>query len=202
MLKVDKYDYSLHPESKKLTPKKASEHIPAWADKLPEIKRDEPAAVEQPVPEQNPVITENKKKPKKKKAKTKKFAADTFDKIDAETISSETKLLNKIFVGTNDIERGDADEQMKHSEQPGKSTEILTAPEQAEIIDKVEKTGELNKTEDAKAEENNIEDFQVKENNAGDVKTKEDGRKVKKMDRNSIMRKKLNNTETGNGGEK
>ena len=31
VLKVDKFDYTLHPESKKLTPCKAVDHIPAWA---------------------------------------------------------------------------------------------------------------------------------------------------------------------------
>lgn len=30
VLKVEKYDYTLHPDAKKLTPKKASEHIPEW----------------------------------------------------------------------------------------------------------------------------------------------------------------------------
>ena len=30
ILKVEKYDYTLHPESKKLKPRKAVEHIPAW----------------------------------------------------------------------------------------------------------------------------------------------------------------------------
>lgn len=30
VLKVEKFDYSLHPESKKLTPRKATEHIPEW----------------------------------------------------------------------------------------------------------------------------------------------------------------------------
>lgn len=30
VLKVEKYDYTLHPDAKKLVPKKASEHIPQW----------------------------------------------------------------------------------------------------------------------------------------------------------------------------
>ena len=30
VLKVEKYDYTLHPDAKKLTPRKASEHIPEW----------------------------------------------------------------------------------------------------------------------------------------------------------------------------
>ena len=32
VLEVDKYDYSKHPESKKLHPSKASAHVPAWQD--------------------------------------------------------------------------------------------------------------------------------------------------------------------------
>lgn len=31
VLKVEKYDYTLHPDAKKLTPRKASEHIPEWS---------------------------------------------------------------------------------------------------------------------------------------------------------------------------
>lgn len=30
VLKVDKYDYTLHPDAKKLIPRKAADHIPAW----------------------------------------------------------------------------------------------------------------------------------------------------------------------------
>ena len=30
VLKVEKYDYTLHPDAKKLIPRKASEHIPEW----------------------------------------------------------------------------------------------------------------------------------------------------------------------------
>ncbi len=30
VLKVDKYDYTLHPDAKKLIPQKAADHIPAW----------------------------------------------------------------------------------------------------------------------------------------------------------------------------
>ena len=36
VLKVDKYDYTLHSESKKLSPRKASEHIPEWYSKIDE----------------------------------------------------------------------------------------------------------------------------------------------------------------------
>ena len=39
VLKVGKYDYTLHPESKKLTPSRASDHVPEWRKK-PET--DEP----------------------------------------------------------------------------------------------------------------------------------------------------------------
>lgn len=36
VLKVDKYDYTLHPESRKLMPSKASDHIPDWISRLDE----------------------------------------------------------------------------------------------------------------------------------------------------------------------
>ena len=32
MLKVQKYDYTLHPDAKKLVMKKAAEHIPKWQE--------------------------------------------------------------------------------------------------------------------------------------------------------------------------
>ena len=40
ILKVDKFDYSLHPEAKKLVPTKASAHIPEWLGKLDETELD------------------------------------------------------------------------------------------------------------------------------------------------------------------
>lgn len=39
VLEVDKYDYSKHPEAKKLRPSKAAKHIPAWRTVKPEQKR-------------------------------------------------------------------------------------------------------------------------------------------------------------------
>jgi len=49
VLKVDKYDYTLHPESKKLVPSKAANHIPDWISRLDEkepqiINQVKPAA--------------------------------------------------------------------------------------------------------------------------------------------------------------
>ena len=32
ILEVEKYDYTLHPDSKKLVPRKASEHVPKWRE--------------------------------------------------------------------------------------------------------------------------------------------------------------------------
>ena len=40
VLEVDKYDYSKHPESKKLRPSKAASHIPAWQT-APKVERKE-----------------------------------------------------------------------------------------------------------------------------------------------------------------
>lgn len=40
ILKVEKYDYTLHPESKKLKPRKAVEHIPAWQSNSTEDDKD------------------------------------------------------------------------------------------------------------------------------------------------------------------
>lgn len=48
VLEVDKYDYSKHPEAKKLRPSKAAAHIPAWREEPPE------AACTSPTPAQKP----------------------------------------------------------------------------------------------------------------------------------------------------
>jgi len=40
VLKLAKYDYTLHPESKKLSPSKASAHIPSWFSKINEAERN------------------------------------------------------------------------------------------------------------------------------------------------------------------
>jgi type IV secretion system protein VirD4 len=51
VLKVDKYDYSLHPEAKKITPCKASSHIPEWSAKADEPEFNAPkGAAKKPVP--------------------------------------------------------------------------------------------------------------------------------------------------------
>ena len=52
MLKVDKFDYTLHPESKKLTPCKAVDHIPAWAHSSEADTREpEPDPTPKPISE-------------------------------------------------------------------------------------------------------------------------------------------------------
>ena len=56
VLKVGKYDYTLHPESQKLTPCKASDHVPEWR-KLPETAEPDFSSLMKP-----------KAKPKKPKA--------------------------------------------------------------------------------------------------------------------------------------
>ena len=43
VLEVDKYDYSNHPEAKKLRPCKASEHVPAWRRQLNNMPKVPPA---------------------------------------------------------------------------------------------------------------------------------------------------------------
>lgn len=71
VLKVGKYDYTLHPESKKLTPSRASDHVPEWRKK-PET--DEPDFTNLMKP----------KKPKKPKApkKTSTVAMEVPDAPD------------------------------------------------------------------------------------------------------------------------
>ena len=52
VLKVDKFDYTLHPESKKLTPCKAVDHIPAWTHiREAEPRESDPEPTPKPVSE-------------------------------------------------------------------------------------------------------------------------------------------------------
>lgn len=62
VLKVGKYDYTLHPESKKLTPSRASDHVPEWRKK-PEAEEPDFTNLMKP------------KKPKKPKAPKKTSTA-------------------------------------------------------------------------------------------------------------------------------
>ena len=48
LLQVDKCDYTKHPESKKLSPCKASAHIPEWQKKKPKEVDDTPAPMKKP----------------------------------------------------------------------------------------------------------------------------------------------------------
>ena len=48
VLEVDKYDYSKHPESKKLRSSKAAAHIPAWREKPPETACTSPTPAKKP----------------------------------------------------------------------------------------------------------------------------------------------------------
>ena len=59
VLEVDKYDYSKHPEAKKLRPSKAASHVPAWRTNQPQEKQAPPAppsqaAAKKPAQKQKP----------------------------------------------------------------------------------------------------------------------------------------------------
>ena len=76
ILEVDKYDYSKHPESKRLRPSKASAHVPEWRKKAKEAAavpaasvKDSPAAPAQEV--LNPQQAEKPKNHRKKNADAK-----------------------------------------------------------------------------------------------------------------------------------
>ena len=59
VLEVDKYDYSKHPEAKKLRPSKAASHVPAWRANQPQEKQA-PSAPPSQAAEKKPA---QKKKP-------------------------------------------------------------------------------------------------------------------------------------------
>ena len=63
VLEVDKYDYSKHPEAKKLRPSKAASHVPAWQTRKPQKKQASPAppsqaAAKKPTQKKKPASTE------------------------------------------------------------------------------------------------------------------------------------------------
>ncbi len=73
VLEVDKYDYSKHPEAKKLRPSKAASHVPAWRANQPQEKQTPSAPPSQ--------AAEKKPAQKKKPAPTEKVVAVTKESI-------------------------------------------------------------------------------------------------------------------------
>lgn len=67
VLKVGKYDFSLHPESKKLSYTKATDHIPGWR-----LREKKEKTVQNPFPSKKP----SKKKLPKTPAETSTPSAD------------------------------------------------------------------------------------------------------------------------------
>ena len=73
VLEVDKYDYSKHPEAKKLRPSKAASHVPAWQTRKPQKKQASPAPPSQ--------AAAKKPTQKKKSASTEKVVTVTKESI-------------------------------------------------------------------------------------------------------------------------
>ena len=73
VLEVDKYDYSKHPEAKKLRSSKAASHIPAWQTRKPQKKQASPAPPSQ--------AADKKPAQKKKPASTEKVVTVTKESI-------------------------------------------------------------------------------------------------------------------------
>ena len=73
VLEVDKYDYSKHPEAKKLRPSKAASHVPAWRANQPQEKQTPSAPPSQ--------AAEKKPAQKKKPASTEKVVTVTKESI-------------------------------------------------------------------------------------------------------------------------
>lgn len=73
VLEVDKYDYSKHPEAKKLRPSKAASHVPAWQTRKPQKKQTPSAPPSQ--------AAEKKPAQKKKPAPAEKVVAVTKESI-------------------------------------------------------------------------------------------------------------------------
>ena len=73
VLEVDKYDYSKHPEAKKLRPSKAASHVPAWRANQPQEKQTPSAPPSQ--------AADKKPAQKKKPAPAEKVVAVTKESI-------------------------------------------------------------------------------------------------------------------------
>ena len=73
VLEVDKYDYSKHPEAKKLRPSKAASHVPAWRANQPQEKQTPSAPPSQ--------AADKKPAQKKKPASAEKVVAVTKESI-------------------------------------------------------------------------------------------------------------------------
>ena len=73
VLEVDKYDYSKHPEAKKLRPSKAASHVPAWRENQPQEKQTPSVPPSQ--------AAEKKPAQKKKPAPAEKVVAVTKESI-------------------------------------------------------------------------------------------------------------------------
>ena len=83
VLEVDKYDYSRHPEAKKLRAGKASAHVPAWR-KAQGQKQVGPQKEVKPVPAQPATSTAaSKKEPASRAAPVKRAASKTTTQIKA-----------------------------------------------------------------------------------------------------------------------
>ena len=74
VLEVDKYDYSKHPEAKKLRPSKAASHVPAWRTSQSEEKQAPPVPPSQ-------AAAAKKTAKKKKPASAEKVVAVTKESI-------------------------------------------------------------------------------------------------------------------------
>ena len=91
VLEVDKYDYSKHPEAKKLRAGKASSHVPAW-QKARKPKQTGPKKEVKPAPAQSaPPDTPPKEEPPVKEIPAKEAATKTTTQV--KTVSKDSLLL-------------------------------------------------------------------------------------------------------------
>ena len=128
VLKVDKYDYTLHPESKKLSPSKASEHVPEWFSKMNGRKKDFSASVK----------PQNKKSNKNNKPNSSKQTGKTVSPSLENNNSSQNKYNS--FPSKNiQLEPSDSDKFVKeeNASDPIK-TDIPDSANEINISDKSE----------------------------------------------------------------
>lgn len=107
VLEVDKYDYSKHPEAKKLRPSKAASHVPAWQTRKPQKKQTpsappSQAAAKKPAQKKKPASTEKVVTVPRHRPAWDRSAGAAGQRLQlrghCQTVSKETKLHRSLYL--------------------------------------------------------------------------------------------------------
>jgi len=134
VLRIDKFDYEQHPESKKLIPQKAKYHIPDWQKETAEKDTMVTVPEERPVPVPAPAPAP-KIKPKKPEPKKQTFPKKiNTPKIQPPEVSKPTETAGGFYI---DEQLEPEIEEMKESDFTLPLEEEAADPEYDEYIDEL-----------------------------------------------------------------